>query len=131
VEAPVVVAETPKRRERPSLFGTVLGWGSKKEAARPSLPGKPYVTDGMIYLPDEEQEERGPMSSAADRLRRRVLQACGNSAGDVWVKPRNDGSMLVTVRIADGSRTEMVMSRVAAVPEMQSPKVHLSLEYAH
>jgi hypothetical protein len=39
--------------------------------------------------------------------------------------------MLVTVRIADGSMTEMVMSRVAAVPEMQSPKVHLSLEYAH
>jgi hypothetical protein len=130
VEAPEVVAEAPRRKERPSLFRTVLGLRSRHEATVPAIPSKPYETTGTVFFPAEEQEERAPLTPSAEALRGKVFQACGNAASDVWVNTKSDGSMNVIVRIADESMTERVMSRVAAIPEVQSPKVHLSLDVA-
>ena len=121
---------------RPTLFASIFGHSEsappKTKSVPPgpaTIPDRPYVTTGTVTFHDEAPPAPMPLPSPAI-LRQKLLQACSGTVKDVQVKTRPDGDLLVTVKVAGEKAIESLTGTVLHLPEMQSPRVHLSCEVA-
>jgi hypothetical protein len=100
----------------------------KADKPKPDKAADPHGATGMVFFDDEPRpavpsSQALPMAPAA--LKQRIEAVCGTQARSVQVVVEPDSSLRVKVTLADPQQERMMTQRILALPEMNSPRVHL------